>query len=314
VARYAARRFLLAVPALLGLSFLVFVLATVAPGDPAEVLAAKTAVSGQATEEEIALAQRELKLDRPFLVQYGSWLGGAVRGDLGMSFSLNKPVTGELRQAFPATLQLAATAFLLSLLLAFPLGIIAALFHRRFLDHLLRGSSLVGASIPGFFLAYVLVFAFAVRFHLLPVAGNEGATSIILPALVVAIGPAAVVSRLLRASLLEVMGDGYIATARGKGLREIAVVVDHAVRNAAVPVVTVLGGVVAGLLEGSVIAETIFAWPGLGRLTLRALEQQDYPMVLGAVTYAAVVFVLMNLLVDLSYSVVNPRVRVGERR
>ena len=313
MARYAARRFLLAVPALLGLSFLVFVLATVAPGDPAEVLAAKTAVSGQATEEEIGLAQRELKLDRPFLVQYGSWLGGAVRGDLGTSFSLNKPVTGELRQAFPATLQLAATAFLLSLILAFPLGIAAALFHGRFWDHLLRGSSLVGASIPGFFLAYVLVFAFAVRLHILPVAGREELSSIVLPALVVAIGPAAVVSRLLRASLLEVMGEAYMTTARGKGLREMAVVVGHAARNAAVPVVTVLGGVVAGLLEGSVIAETIFAWPGLGRLTLRALDQQDYPLVLGAVTYAAVVFVLMNLLVDLSYSVVNPRVRLAER-
>lgn len=313
MARYAARRVLLAVPALLGLSLLVFVLATLAPGDPAEVLAAKTAVGGQATEEEIALAQRELGLDRPFLVQYASWLGGAVRGDLGTSFSLNKPVSGELRQAFPATLQLAATAFLLSLLLAFPLGIVAALFHGRKWDHLLRGSSLLGASIPGFFLAYVLVFVFAVRLQLLPVAGKDGATSIILPALVVAVGPAAVVSRLLRASVLEVMGEGYITTARGKGLRDVAVVVDHAARNAAVPVVTVLGGVVAGLLEGSVIAETIFAWPGLGRLTLRALDQQDYPMVLGAVTYAAVVFVLLNLLVDLSYSVVNPRVRLGER-
>lgn len=306
-----ARRVLLAIPALLGLSLLVFILATVAPGDPAEVLAAKTAVSGQASEEEIAVARRELKLDRPFLAQYGSWLGGAVRGDLGTSFSLNKPVTGELRQAFPATIQLAFTAFLLCLLLAFPLGITAALFHGRFWDHLLRGSSLLGASVPGFFLAYVLVFAFAVRLHLLPVAGREGVTSIILPALVVAIGPAAIVSRLLRASLLEVMGEGYIITARGKGLREVAVIVGHAARNAAVPVVTVLGGVMAGLLEGSVIAETIFAWPGLGRLTLKALEQQDYPMVLGAVTYAAVVFVFMNLLVDLSYSVANPRVRVG---
>ena len=311
MAGYAARRVLLAVPALLGLSLMVFLLATVAPGDPAEVLAAKTAVEGQPSEEEIARARAELKLDRPFLVQYGSWLRGAVQGDLGVSFSMNKPVVGELRQAFPATLQLAAAAFLLCLLLAFPLGITAALFHGRLLDHLLRGSSLLGASIPGFFLAYVLVFAFAVRLHLFPVAGQAGLKSLILPSLVVAIGPAAVVSRLLRASLLEVMGEGYIMTARGKGLRELGVMVGHAARNAAVPVMTVLGGVLAGLLEGSVIAETIFAWPGLGRLTLRALEQQDYPMVLGAVTYAAVVFVLMNLLIDLAYSVVNPRVRLG---
>lgn len=312
--RYVVGRLLLTVSALLGLTLLVFTLAALAPGDPADVLASKIAVDGQVSPEDLARARHELRLDRPFLVQYGSWLGGAVRGDLGKSFSGQKPVSAELARAFPATLQLAGAAFLLSLVLALPLGITAALLHGRSWDHLLRGTSLLGASIPGFFLAYVLVFLFAVRIHLLPVGGREHAASLILPALVVATAPAALVSRLLRASLLEVMGEEFIKTARGKGLGEVAVIVGHGVRNAAVPVLTVLGGVVAGLLEGAVIAETIFAWPGLGRLTLRAIEEQDHPMVLGAVTFAAMVFVSMNLMVDLLYVVVDPRVRLGERR
>lgn len=310
--RFLGRRLLLAVPTLLGLSLLIFTLVSLAPGDPAEAFAARTAPSGEATPQQVARARHELGLDRPFLVQYGSWLAGAVHGDLGTSFSRRTPVQDEIVARLPATAELAGAAFTVALCAAIPLGVIAAMFRGRSADHALRVAALMGASTPGFFLAYLLIIGFAVRLGVLPVAGRQGLASLVLPAAALAVGPTAIVSRLLRTSLLDVMGEDYIRTARAKGLGELRVILRHGLRSAAVPVVTVLGSVFGGLIEGAVIAEVIFAWPGLGRLTFEAITQRDYPLIQGVVLFGGVVYVVVNLLVDLSYAVLDPRISVGE--
>lgn len=306
-----ARRLLLAVPTLLGLSLLVFALVSLAPGDPAEQLAQRTAVGGQASFEDIERVRTQLGLDDPFVTQYVRWLKGAVRGDLGQSFSLESSVSGEIWRRLPATAALAGSALTLTLCLAVPLGVAAAMLHRSAADHLLRVGALAAASVPGFFLAYILIAVLAVRLHLVPVSGRQGPSSLLMPTLVLAAGPTARVSRLLRSSLLEVLSEDYMRTAAGKGLTRLRVVVDHGLRNAAIPSVTVLGGVLGELLEGAVIAEVIFAWPGVGRLTFDAIGALDYPMIQGTVLFAGVVFVLINLSVDVSYTLLDPRIRLG---
>lgn len=307
---YALRRLLVALPTLLGLSLLVFTLATVAPGDPAEEYARRTSPTGEVTQQDIERARRELRLNRPFAVQYVDWAGSALRGDLGRSFSRRTPVRAEIGARLVATVELATAALFLTVLLGGPLGVVAAVLHRHWLDHLLRIVALAAASVPGFFLAYLLIGIFAVQFGLFPVAGRQGAAALVLPAITLAVGPAARVSRLLRSSLLEVLGEDYILTARAKGLTFPRVVVRHGVRNALIPVLTVLGSVLGHLLGGAVIVEYIFAWPGLGQLTVDAVFQRDYPMILGLVVLAGVVFLVINLLVDLSYTLLDPRVRL----
>jgi len=309
VARYLGRRLLVAVPTLLALSFLIFTLVSSAPGDPAEELARRRTQDPK--PEEIAEAKHELHLDRPFLTQYGLWLKGAVTGDLGPSFAKKRPVVDEIRDRMGATIELALAALLLVLVMAVPFGMLAAMFHRHWVDQALRVWALVFASIPGFFFGYILIIELATKAKLLPVAGRQGVPSLIMPAIVVAAVPTAVISRLLRASLLEVFSDDYIRTARSKGLGSLQIVVRHGLRNAAIPVVTYLGTVFGGLLEGVVITEIVFAWPGVGRLTVEAISQRDYPMIQAVVLMAGTVYLLVNLAVDLLYGVLDPRIRVG---
>jgi len=295
------------------LSLLVFALSVLAPGDPAEEFARRTAPGGEATAEDIARARRELGLDRPYVVQYGSWIWGAARADLGRSFSRRTPVWDEMRARLVATGELASAALVITTLVACPLGLVAGALHRRAPDHLLRVAALVGASIPGFFLAYLLIGLFATRLGWLPVAGREGIGSVILPAIALAVGPTAIVSRLLRSSVLEVLTEDFIRTARAKGLSGSQVLSRHALRNAAIPVVTVLGNVLGHLLAGAIIIEFVFAWPGLGQLTVESVFQRDYPMIQGIIFFAGAVFLTINLLVDLSYAVLDPRVRLAAR-
>jgi peptide/nickel transport system permease protein len=308
VARYLGRRLLVAVPTLLALSFLIFALVSSAPGDPSEELARRR--TQDPTPAQIAEAKAELHLDRPFLTQYGLWLKGAVSGDLGPSFAKKRPVVDEIKDRFGATVELAMAALLLVVIMAFPLGVLAAMFHRHWVDQALRVWALVGASIPGFFLGYLLIIELATRLKLLPVAGRQGLPSLIMPALVVAVVPTAVISRLLRASLLEVFSDDYVRTARSKGLNSVQIVLRHGLRNAAIPVVTYLGTVFGGLLEGVVITEIVFAWPGVGRLTVEAISQRDYPMIQAVVLMAGTVYLVVNLAVDMLYGVLDPRIRV----
>jgi ABC-type dipeptide/oligopeptide/nickel transport system permease component len=310
VRRYLARRLLIALPTLLALSFLIFVLVSVAPGDPAEELARRRVGAGEPSSAEIEAARQYLNLDRPFFTQYALWLRGAVTGDLGTSFSRGTPVFDEIRQRIGATVELATAAMLLIVVVAVPLGIVAALFHRRWPDQLLRFWALIGASVPTFFMAYLLIILFVRELRVLPVAGRDGLASLIMPAVVVALTPLAIVSRLLRSSLLEVFGEDYLRTARAKGLGRVRTVLGHALRNAAIPVVTYLGTALGTLLEGVVVAEFIFAWPGLGRLTFEAISQRDYPLIQGLVVLAGATYLLINLAVDLTYRLLDPRIRL----
>jgi len=313
VSRYLVRRLLFAVPTLLGLSLVVFALLHVAPGDPAEELAARRATGGQPTPSEIAQARADLGLDRPLAAQYTSYLSSAVRGDLGTSFLRKTPVTDEILRRVPATAQLAVVALILCTALGLTLGLLAALFHARPADHVLRIVALIGASIPSYFVAYVAIGLFATRWGLVPVAGRSGLLSLVLPAIILALGPTATLARLLRTSMLEVAGEDFVRTGRAKGLPRRRILTVHMLRNAALPTVTVLGSVFGHLLTGAVIVEFIFAWPGLGRLTLEAVTQRDYPMIQGVILFAGAVFVGLNLLVDLTYPVIDPRVRLEAR-
>ena len=310
MARYLARRVLVAVPTLLALSFLIFLLVTNAPGDPAEEYARKRSGSQEATARDIKNAQVELGLDRPFFVQYGSWLKGMVTGDLGESFAKRAPVYDVMRERLGPTLELTFASVLLIVMVGLPLGVMAAMFHRHWTDQIFRIFALFGASIPGFFLAYVLIVQLATELKLLPVAGRQGLSSLIMPAIVVALTPVAVLSRLLRASLLEVFTEDYIRTAKSKGLGSLAVVMRHSLRNASIPVVTYAGTVLGALLEGVVVVEFIFAWPGLGLLTLEAISQRDYPVIQAAVLMSGVIYLVGSLLVDALYGVLDPRIRL----
>jgi ABC-type dipeptide/oligopeptide/nickel transport system permease component len=314
VARYLARRLLIAVPTLLALSFLIFLLVSNAPGDPAEEYARKRSGSQEATAQDIQRAKVELGLDRPFFVQYGTWLKGMVTGDLGESFSKRRPVSAELGDRLGPTLELASASLLLIVLVGVPIGVTAAMFHRHWADQSFRFAALLGASIPDFFLAYLLIIQLATEMKLLPVAGRQGLASLIMPAIVVAITPTAVISRLLRASLLEVFTEDYLRTARSKGLGSLQVVLRHGLRNASIPVVTYAGTVIASLLEGVVIAEFIFAWPGLGGLTVEAISQRDYPVIQAAVLLSGAIYLAANLLVDVVYGLLDPRIRMEPAR
>jgi peptide/nickel transport system permease protein len=309
VTGYVARRLLLGLPTLVGLVVLAFSLIVVAPGDPAAELARRRAPSGEATEDDIARARAELRLDRPYTEQLVDWVAHAATGDLGTSFSTRQPVTSEIAARLPVTAQLGAAALALTLLFALPLGVIAAVRHRSPVDHGLRVVSLVGASVPSFFFAYLLIVLFATTLHLLPVAGRQSPASVILPAITLAVGPTAVLSRLVRAAMLEVLGEDFIRAARGRGLSEWRLIVRHALPNALVPILTVVGALVGHLLAGAVIVETIFAWPGLGKLAVDAIFQRDYTMLQGVVLFVGTVFVAVNILVDVSYAFVDPRVR-----
>jgi len=311
VARYLARRLLVAIPTLLALSFLIFLLVSNAPGDPAEEYARKRSGSQEATARDIQNAKVELGLDRPFFVQYGSWLKGMVTGDLGESFAKRgQPVSEVLSERLGPTLELTFSSVLLIVTVGLPLGVFAAMFHRHWTDQVFRVVALLGASIPGFFLAYLLIVQLATELRLLPVAGRQGLSSLIMPSIVVALGPVAILSRLLRASLLEVFTEDYMRTARSKGLGSLQVVLRHGLRNASIPVVTYAGTVLGTLLEGVVVTEFIFAWPGLGLLTLEAISQRDYPVIQAAVLMSGFIYLVGSLAVDAMYGVLDPRIRL----
>jgi len=312
VSGYALRRVVLMVPTLLGLSFIAFGLANLAPGDPAQQYLTRV-LNQPASQEEIERVREELGLDRPLAVQYVDWLGDALRGDLGVSYATRRPVTTEIAHRVPYTLQLAIPAALLALVIAIPAGVVSALYRGRLPDHVMRVASLAGASLPSFWLALLLILFFAVHLSLVPVAGREGLDSYLLPTLTLALGPAAVLARFTRSTMLEALGDDYVRTARAKGLTARLVVARHALRNALIPVATDFGTRLSHLVAGAVIVETIFVWPGLGKLTLDAVTERDFPMIQGVVLFGGLTVALINLVVDLSYTLIDARVRVGTK-
>ncbi|HVL97856.1 MAG TPA: nickel ABC transporter permease [Egibacteraceae bacterium] len=310
---YALRRILLLVPTLIGISLLGFALANLAPGDPAVQYVIRT-TDAQPTPERVAAARDQLGLDLPLPAQYVKWLGDAVAGDLGVSYATRRPVTAELGQRIRPTVELAVPAAVLALVVALPMGAISALYRNRLADQVVRVGAIAGASMPSFWLAMLLMTFLAVRIPLFPVAGRSGIASVVLPVVVLAATPTAILARFTRSAVLEVAGEDYVVTARAKGLKERRVVGRHIVRTSLIAIVTAFGTSLGHLLSGTVVIETVFAWPGLGRLAVAAIDQRDYPMIQGFVVYAGLLFVVLNLLVDLSYAAIDPRVRLSGAR
>lgn len=301
---FALRRILVSIPVLIGITLILFIMLNVVPGDPVALM-----MKEHASPEVIERVRAQMHLDDPLVVRYFSFLWNALQGDLGNSIKLNRPVTDLLLKAFPNTLMLAVCAALVSWVIGIPAGILSAVRRDSLLDRFFMGFSLLGVSMPVFWSALLLQYIFAMQLKLLPVSGFYGWQYMILPAIVLGWSSAGVIARLTRSSLLEVMRNDYIRTARAKGLRETRVITRHALKNALIPVVTIMAIQVAGLLSGAVITEAIFSIPGVGRITVNAISSRDMPLLQGAVLFATVLVILGNLVADILYSVLDPRIR-----
>jgi ABC-type dipeptide/oligopeptide/nickel transport system permease component len=307
--RPVAQRLVALAPVLFGITLLVFVLNAAALGDPA-----RAALGQRADPEVVKQIRREYALDRPLAVQYLAWMGRLLRGDLGRSYHQQRPVTEIIADRLPATARLALAATFVAVVLGMSAGMLAAIRPGSSLDHALMSAAVLGISTPVFWLGMMLSLVFAVSLDWLPVSGyGEGDLAhLVLPALTLGALHTGTVARMTRSSLLEVVRLDYVQTARAKGLAESVVLGKHALRNALIPVVTVIGIGLADLLVGAPLTETVFAWPGLGRMLVAAVGQRDLPVVMGAVLVFAVIYVTGNLLVDLAYLVIDPRTRTSE--
>lgn len=303
--RFLVRRLLLVVPVLVGVATLVFLLIHLVPGDPAQVMLGESAASA-----DVGDLRARLGLDRPLLIQYGHFMTGIARGDLGTSYRYNTPVAREIRLRLGRTIQLALAAMAWALLLAVPLGIVGALFRGRLPDQAAMTLSLVGVSMPPFWLGPLLALFLSVELGWLPVSGTGSAAHLVLPALTLGTALAALVARMTRASLVEELRELYVVAAEARGVSRRRAVVAHALRNGLIPVVTIVGLQLGAVLTGTIVTETIFAWPGVGRLLIQAISFRDYPLVQGCILLIAATYVLVNLVVDLAYGVLDPRIRV----
>ncbi len=304
---FVARRVAALVPTWLGITLLAFTVAQFAPGDPASAFFTRHHGRPPSTAE-LDRTRQQLGLDEPVVERYVHSVTGALRGDLGTSYTSGRPVAAELAERFPATLQLAVAATLLAVLVGLPLGVLAALRRNSLADQITRGGSLLAASVPSFWLAYLLIIVFAVQLRWLPPFGTGGLEHLVLPTLALALGEAGIVARLARSSMLDVLGEDYITTARAKGLPERRVIGVHALKNAVGVVVTQTGLIFGYLLASSAIVEVVFVWPGIGRLAVEAISQRDYPMIQGYVVFAGTVYIFVNLAVDLAYQRLDPRI------
>jgi peptide/nickel transport system permease protein len=304
---YVIRRLLLAVFVLWGVVTVVFVIVRMVPGDPALLIAGDTA-----TPEQLAAVRNQMGLDRPLVVQYGMYLGEVVTGDFGDSYAQGIPAMRMIGRALPNTALLAVLACALALVVSFPLGLLAALRVNRFSDRAVTTASLITQALPGFWVGVMLTLVFSRKLGWLPSSGLDTAQSLIMPTIVLALPFIAILARLTRSGLLEVTGEGYIQTARAKGLPERTVIFPHAIRNATIPIVTVVGLEFGTLLGGAVITETVFSFPGIGRLLVQSILVRDYNVAQACVVVIAAAFVLINLVVDLLYAYLDPRVRLAQ--
>ena len=302
--RYLARRLALTIPVLLGVATLVFALIHLIPGDPAQAMLGETA-----SQDDVEELRRRLGLDRPLLEQYGAFLGAAVRGDLGTSMRTREPVTRMILERMPATVELALAAMAVAILFSIPLGMAAAVWRGTPIDHGAMALALLGISIPNFWLGPLLALVFAVELGWLPVSGRGTVAHLVLPAVSLGAGLAAILARMTRATLLEELREQYVQAARARGVSRARAVIRHAFRNSLIPIVTLIGLQFGAVLTGAVITETIFAWPGIGRLLIQSIGFRDYPLVQGCILLIAVTYVGMNLLTDLVYGVLDPRIR-----
>ncbi len=312
--RYLLRRLILLVPVLLGVSVVVFLVLHLAPGDPAEIM-----LGSQATQEDVARLRADLGLDEPLPLQYARWMAHVAQGDLGRSIRMRQPVLGEVLIRFRATLLLAATALILSTAGGVALGVLSAARPRSLVDRISTLGSIFGASMPSFWLGLVLMVCFSLWLGWLPASGMYGArgagglgdllSHLALPAVTLAAASMTIIARLTRSTMLDILRQDFVRTARAKGLVERGVVLRHALRNALIPTVTVVGVQAGYLLGGAVLTETVFAWPGVGTLMIQGILTRDFPLVQGCVLVIALVFVLFNLAVDLLYAFLDPRIR-----
>jgi ABC-type dipeptide/oligopeptide/nickel transport system permease component len=304
VLRFLVRRLLLTIPVLLGVATLVFSLIHLIPGDPAQAMLGDTA-----SEADVQALRTRLGLDRPLLEQYGLFLQGLVRGDLGTSLRTGEPVTRQIFERTPATMELAAAAMLVALLVSLPLGIAAAVWRGSAIDHGAMTLALAGISIPNFWLGPLLAIVFAVELGWLPVSGRGTWQHLVLPAVSLGAALAAILARMTRATLLEELREQYVVAARARGVSMTRAVLRHAFRNSLIPVVTLIGLQFGAVLTGAVITETVFAWPGIGRLLVQSIGFRDYPLVQGCILLIAVTYLAVNLITDLLYGVLDPRIR-----
>jgi ABC-type dipeptide/oligopeptide/nickel transport system permease component len=323
--RYILKRFLLVIPTLLGVSILIFALVRLMPGDPATMYLGIE----NATAEQVALVRRSMGLDQSMPIQYFRYVEHALKGDLGISYGSRQPVAKLISERMPATTELGIAALLLALAVAIPVGVISAVRPYSWLDTSAMSAALVGISMPTFWVGLLFIYLFALHLGLTPASGRGAPITqavftlfsgdpavlkksflhLVLPAMTLSTALLGLVTRLVRSSMLEVLHSDFVRTARAKGLPERLVIFRHALRNALIPVVTVVGLQVGGLLSGSVITETVFAWPGVGRLVINAVLQRDYPVVQGVALVFAVIFIIINLVVDIGYGFVDPRIR-----
>lgn len=297
------RRILLAIPTLIGVLVVAFLLLYVAPGDPVEAM-----VGERADSATIARLREELKLNDPLPVQFGHYVGGIVKGDLGRSYITNRPILKDVLERFPKTLQLAGAAMLLATICGVTLGILSARNPGGIIDRIGLVIAYLGISFPVYWVGLLLILLFAVTLHWLPPSGFGGLRYLVLPAIALGMRSIAFLARMTRSSMLDSLGADYVRTARAKGLGERVVVWRHALRNALIPVITVLGLDFGSYLTGSILTETVFSWPGLGRYVVNAIGRRDLPAIQGSVLFLSVVFVLVNLLTDLAYAKADPRV------
>ncbi|MFP4431865.1 MAG: nickel ABC transporter permease [Spirochaetota bacterium] len=302
--RYILRRLLLLIPVMLGVSFLVFTIMFFTPGDPAKIL-----LGERAPEAEVQALRTQMGLDDPFFVQYGRFIFNALRGDLGRSLTTRRPASEELFARFPATMQLAAMGVLVAVVIGIPIGIVSATRQYSAFDGASMVLALIGVSMPNFWQGIMMVLLFSIVLGWFPSSGYGTFAHLIMPSLTIGTSSAATITRMTRSSMLEVVRQDYIRTARAKGLSERVVITRHALKNALIPIVTVIGLQFGYLLGGAVLTETIFSWPGVGRLMVDAIRQRDYPVVQGGVLLLALAFSVVNLVVDVLYAYIDPRIR-----
>ena len=303
---FLLRRLLLAIPTLVGVLVVVFALLYIAPGDPVMEM-----VGERADSATIAQLRRQLHLDEPRPKQFAAYASGVLRGDLGTSFITGRPIARDIAERFPKTLELACAAMLLAVVLGISVGVLTAAYPGGWLDRLTLAFTYLGISFPVYWVGLILILVFAMILRWLPPSGTGGLAYLILPAFALGTRSIAFQARMTRSSMLEVLGSDYIRTARAKGLPRIAVLARHALRNALIPVVTVIGLDFGSYLTGSILTETVFSWPGLGRYVVNAISKRDLPAIQGSILFLSVVFVVVNIIADGAYAAVDPRVEFG---
>jgi ABC-type dipeptide/oligopeptide/nickel transport systems, permease components len=303
--KFIIKRLLALIPVIIGVTFMVYFIMSLAPGDPALLL-----LGDDATPEQIAALREEMGLDQPFIVQYGRYMVNLFKGDLGTSYKTKNAVSAEVFSRFPNTLILAGFSTLISIILALPLGVFAAVKQNSLFDTISMVIALLGVSIPIFWFGLLLILLFALKLGWFPVSGfNDGIKSLLLPGLALAFQHMAAIARTTRSSMLETIRQDYIRTVRAKGLPENKVITRHALKNALIPTITVIGLQIGGMMGGSVLTESVFAWPGIGRLMINSIQGRDTPMVLGCILMFSITFSIINLIVDIVYGFVDPRIK-----